>query len=521
MANPLHAQLEFPRLQGNAEKLRRDLGRILHPDRVSSQTPDRLSYGRDCNAKAVLWVRRGEVKYPPDVVAWPDNKSEVARVLAYANDRAIPVIPFGGGSGVCGGTWAVRGGIALDLKRMNQILKLDRELMKVRAQTGINGEILERALNAKGLTLGHFPSSIYVATLGGYLACRSAGQYSSLYGKIEDMVEGLEVILADGELVQIGGVKESPHLMDLKELFLGSEGTLGVITEATLRIHPQPKAESFLGFRFPNLEKAVHAAREIMQQDLKPCLIRLYDPLDSFIAASFPEEKASITEFLKKILNPVLKLARGLSLKLVLKNPHLLNQMVDLLPSQVLFLLGFQGESALVPGELRAAQDICQSLGGKSLGEKPGKYWLKHRYSISYKLSPLFDQGFFADTMEVATTWRNLLPLYHAIRKVIERHALVFAHFSHAYHEGCSIYFTFVGFSEQEEECETLYDRIWDEALRACIQHKGTISHHHGVGFLKGAYMKEEWGDAFHWLKKVKDKLDPKGILNPGKLGFS
>jgi alkyldihydroxyacetonephosphate synthase len=502
--------------------LGRDLQRILRPDQISFLSPDRLSYGRDSSSKSILWARSREIKYPPDAVVWPESAEEVARVLAFANARGIPVIPFGGGSGVCGGTWALRGGIALDLKRMDRIVKIDAAEMNVRVQSGINGEIFERELNRRGFTLGHFPSSIYVATVGGYLACRSAGQFSSQYGKIEDMVEAVEVVLADGEILRLGTVADSPGVLDAKELFVGSEGTLGVLTEATLKVHPQPETDSYLGFSFPTLEAGWEAIRGLLQAEVFPCVARLYDKLDSRIAASHRNQKAgvSIMKSLGGALHPLAHFVKDRSLKLALKRPRWLQRALDALPGDCLLILGFQGLKALVPAQAALAARICAEHQGKALGEGPGRHWLKNRYSVNYKLSPLFDEGYFADTMEVAATWKHLPKLYRAVREAIGEHALVMAHFSHAYPEGCSIYFTFIGHRESEEASEKLYDRIWREALAACVAAGGTISHHHGVGVLKAAFMPQEWGEAMAWLKKVKRRLDPANILNPGKLGF-
>lgn len=503
-----------------ANALQRDLAKLLRPDQVGGDGPDRLSYGRDANSKAILRAKHHIVKYPPDAVAWPESAAEVGRVLRYASERGIPVIPFGGGSGVCGGTWALRGGIALDLKRMDRILKIDTRGMSVRAQAGINGEIFERELNRRKLTLGHFPSSIYVATLGGYLACRSAGQFSSRYGKIEDMVEAVEVVLPDGSIVRLGDVRGHPGVFDGKELFVGSEGTLGVITEAALRVHPQPESDRYLGFTFPDLAAGWDAIRSVMQAGLQPCVARLYDELDTIIATSYKEKGDSAWAQILGALNPVFKLAKDQSLKLALKKPSWLQRALDFLPGSCLLILGFQGTEALVPAQAEAASRICAARGGKNLGEKPGRYWLKHRYSVSYKLSPLFDQGYFADTMEVATTWKNLPKLYESVRRALSRHVLVMAHFSHAYHEGCSIYFTFIGYRESREASEEIYDSAWRDALEACAGAGGTISHHHGVGVLKAGAMPREWGEAMSWLQGVKNKLDPVNVMNPGKLGF-
>lgn len=504
-------------------ELFKELSRILRPDQVSVSLPDRLSYGRDSCSKGILWVRDNQVQFPPQAIVWPESSQEVSKVLVYASSKGIPVIPFGGGSGVCGGTWALRGGISLDLKRLQRILKVDTARMTVRAQSGINGELLERELKRRNLTLGHFPSSIYVATLGGYLACRSAGQFSSLYGKIEDMVESMQVVLADGRIVELEDVAHCPGELDLKELFLGSEGTLGVVTEATLRLHPQPENETFLGFTFAKLDAGLEAIRKILQAGLRPAVVRLYDELDTKLFSSYKQEGAEpgVLDGLSRTLNPLLHWAKDASLKMALRRPAVLRQAMRLLPSQCMLILGFQGSVETTQAQVVQAREICVEGKAKDLGEGPGRYWLKHRYSVSYKLSPLFDAGLFADTMEVATTWDNLRRLYDGVREAISEHGLAMAHFSHAYPEGCSIYFTFLGYRDTEAASRELYDNIWARALRACVAAGGTITHHHGVGVLKAAYMKDEWGEAMAWLKRMKKKLDPKGILNPGKLGLS
>lgn len=517
------AKAYFEPLPGDPKMVSRlhGLERLLRPDQISFRWPDRLSYGRDSNSKATFWVRDGKVKYPPHAVVWPENTKEVSRIASFAQKNSLPLVPFGGGSGVCGGTWALKGGIALDLKRMDKILQVESRQMQVKVQTGINGEILERQLNRRNFTLGHFPSSLYAATLGGFLACRSAGQYSTQYGKIEDMVEGMEVVLANGKVVHLGQVRNRPRALDLKEVFLGSEGVLGILTQATLKVHPLPEEEFFFGFSFDRLENGIGAVRTMLQRGLKPALVRLYDPLDALLALSYQhEEKTFPINILSSGMRSVWGLAKDFSLKVALKNPPLLKKFVDLLPGPCLLILGFRGLSSLLPGRVHAAQKICEDHHGKALGEEPGKYWLKHRYSVSYKLSPIFDQGFVADTLETATTWDKLLPLYREVRKALSRHALVMAHFSHAYPEGCSIYFTFMGYQEDSDALETWYDKIWQDALAACLRHGGTISHHHGVGVLKAGFMREEWGEAFSWLCRLKKLLDPKGILNPGKLGL-
>jgi alkyldihydroxyacetonephosphate synthase len=519
-----HTFDHFPNkpLEAHEKKIEQGLRQVLRKDQISSRWPDRLSYGRDCNAKATLWVRQGKVKYPPQWIVWPESTAEVSKVLQFAGERNICVVPFGGGSGVCGGTWALGGGIVLDLKRMDRLIAVDGKAMTVEVETGINGEILERELNSRGYTLGHFPSSIYAATLGGYLACRSAGQFSSLYGKIEDMVEALEVVLPTGEIIRLGSVRNHPQYWDFKEIFVGSEGTLGVITRATLAVHPKPELKKFFAFQFGNLEKGLKAAREMMQAGLKPAVLRLYDPLDSLLATSYHGENSreGISKLFSDLLGSSLHTAGDLSLKMALKRPRWVNGFVDLLPPTYLLIVGFVGSKSGVKGKMRLADELCRRESGKPLGEGPGRHWYRHRYSVSYKLSPYFDKGYFADTMETATTWNQLHALYQGVRAALVQEALVFAHFSHAYPTGCSIYFTFLGYDREGEASERRYDRIWRKALDACLQYGGTISHHHGVGLLKAGHLRKEWGDSYEWLCKLKRTLDPGNQMNPGKMGF-
>jgi alkyldihydroxyacetonephosphate synthase len=519
-----HTFAHFPvrALEEKEKRTEKALRQILRKDQISSRWPDRLSYGRDCNSKATLWVRQGKVKYPPQWIVWPETSAEVSAVLKFAREKNLPVVPFGGGSGVCGGTWALGGGIVLDVKRMDRLLALDGKAMTIEVETGINGEILERELGSRGYTLGHFPSSIYAATLGGYLACRSAGQFSSLYGKIEDMVQGLEVVLPTGEIIRLDSVRNRPRTWDFKEIFLGSEGTLGVITKATLAIHPKPEVKNFFAFQFRNLERGITAAREIMQSGLRPAVLRVYDPLDSLLATSYKGEnpREGIPKILSELWGSQFHTAGNLSLKLALRRPRWINSLVDLLPSSSMLIVGFVGSKASVKEKMEFCESLCKKGSGKSLGEEMGRYWYEHRYSVSYKLSPYFDQGFFADTMETATTWNQLIPLYHGVRNALVRDALVFAHFSHAYPTGCSIYFSFLAYDREGEASERRYDEIWRKALDACLQYGGTLSHHHGIGVLKASHLRKEWGEAFEWLCKLKRSLDPENLMNPGKLGF-
>src|SRR5438105_2801695 len=235
---------------------------------ASCEPADLWAMSRDCWPRSLLWTKAGIAPHPPDLVAWPNDVEQVAALVKFAAERQVAVVPFGAGSGVCGGTVPVRGGIALDLKRLTQPLRIDLPARVVEAGAGLNGQRLEELLNDKGATLGHFPSSIYCSTVGGWLAARSAGQLSSRYGKIEDMVLSVEAIDGTGALLHtLDGPSAGP---DLTQLIVGSEGTLAVITSARLRIWPRPRARWLRGVKFPSVQRGMRALQEVMRSGLRP-----------------------------------------------------------------------------------------------------------------------------------------------------------------------------------------------------------------------------------------------------------
>jgi len=506
----------------------RDLLGVLPAERLSQGAADRLIYSRDMWPKSLLSVRDNKPSvHPPDYVVWPESTEEVSRIIQLAGRHGVPVVPYGGGSGVCGGAMATGGGIVVDLKRMNATLRIDIDDHLATFQTGINGQLLEDQLNLRGLTLGHFPASIYCSTLGGWLAARSAGQLSSRYGKIEDMVHGLEVVLGDGRVVQC----HTGHTPDLIPLLVGSEGTLGVITEATMRVHPLAEYRLFRAYEFPRIAAGCEAMRRVMQRGLRPAVVRLYDEMDTLMArpsGGRPGKKPGLLDTITQLV-PRVGDALGGDLKqsllrAALSRAGMVNRVVESLVPRLsggcLAILGFEGEQMLVEAEAALCHAEYQAAGGKDLGEGPGMAWYKHRYAVSYKMSPIFASGGFVDTMEVACTWDRLMDLYQEVRKALGPLAVVLAHFSHAYPQGCSIYFTFAASAEGRVKSDSLYDEIWRTGLSAVVKSGGTISHHHGVGQSKAAFMQEEHGAAMSVYRKLKIVMDPAGILNPGKMGL-
>lgn len=484
----------------------------LGKERVAVDPASRLLYARDLMSGGLLEEKARHQPHLPHAVCRPASVAHIRGILAVARRHGVPVIPFGAGSGVSGGTNPVRGGIMLDLKSFTRLGPIEERdgRFYVTAESGILGQHLERDLNARGFTLGHFPSSILCATVGGYLACRSAGQLSSKYGKIEDMTDAVEVVLASGEVVPFGGrLKKLPGLKP-EDVFIGSEGCLGVFTRARFRVFPLPPATLYRGLSFRRVEDALAVVRQIMQSGLRPAVVRLYDPVDSLLLKhGYKKKKRSKTGGRADWHYPLL-----------LSRPAFVQKLIERASSEALLILGFEGEAELARQMERQALRHAAILRAKDLGPGPGEHWRDHRYSVSFKMPRLFTNGCFVDTIETATTWDNLQALYDGMRQALMRRVFVLAHFSHAYPEGCSIYFTVVGKCRDPEEDLRTYGEIWSDAMETCLGLGATISHHHGIGLLKAKYLPRELGGAMPLFREIKKKLDPWNILNPGKMGL-
>jgi len=416
------------------------------------------------------WAMAASVARIPDAVARPATTPEVAAVLALCSQAGVPVTPAGAGSGVCGGSMPVHGGVVLDLRGLAGITSVDDRSLLADVGAGTRGDLLEAALRADhGLTLGHRPQSIAISTVGGWLACRSAGQYSTRYGKIEDMVVGLEVALADGEVIRTGGAPRAATGPDLTQLFVGSEGTLGVITGARLRLHPAPAAERRAAWEFDSFAAGVDACRRIMRRGATPAVLRLYDEAES--QRSFDRA------------------------------------------ANVLVVLD-EGDALLVDAVLAVVAEEC--AGAAELGTDPVDRWMATR-DDTYDTAALARQGIVGDTMEVAAPWSMLVALYEGVKAAVggvPGTVWTSGHLSHAYADGACVYVTIAG------NGGAWYVPAWDAAAGAVLAHGGALSHHHGIGLAKARFLPAALGGGHQVLVDLKRMLDPTGVLNPGKLGL-
>jgi alkyldihydroxyacetonephosphate synthase len=444
---------------------------------VDTSAEARAGAGRDWWPLSVGWAASGMVAALPAAVARPGSASEVAAVLSACNDARIPVTPVAGRSGVVGGSVPVFGGVSLDLTGLAGIVAVDDTDLLVTVLPGTWGDDAERELRtAFGLTLGHWPQSIGISTVGGWVACRGAGQYSTRYGKSEDRDTGRAGARAHGRLIRTGsGAPRAATGPDLTGVFVGSEGTLGVITEVRLRARPVPPAESRSAWGFDDFAGGLDVCRRILRRGATPAVLRLYDAVES--ARHF-----------------------------------------DGAATNALIVLD-EGDPVVVEATMRIVAEECGRAA--RLDDALVSHWLDRRNQVP-SLASLAAAGIVADTIEIAAGWRVLPTLYcDAVAAVaaIDTTIVASGHQSHAYPDGACVYFSFAG--RPGDDPEGYYRRVWDTVMAVTRRHGGAISHHHGIGINRGRHLAGAWGPAFDTLTAVKAALDPHGILNPGKLGLA
>ena len=467
--------------------IKNELLDIVGYEDVTVREAERLAYSMDFYLVPQMWIDRHQTLQKPDFIVFPESAAEVARIHKLATRHGIPVIPYGGGTGSQGGVVPLYGGIIIDMKKMDQIVKIDEASLTVTAQPGINGQHLEWALNKKGFTLAHYPASEYGATLGGYVAARGSGTLSTKYGKAEDMVVTMEVVLASGEIIRSLPVPNHACGPGFLQLFVGSEGTLGTITEVTMRLDPIPEVRRFNSYIFEDVRQGLEAGRRIMTQRLHPCVIRLYD-------------SSSSERVVKRVL--------------------------DLDMKGAFMVVGSDGDQRFVDLEMQIIHEICTELEGKELGPEPGEHWWKHRYDFYFPPHSLMLPEMFG-TVETTSTYDKIYNIFKAKQRVItedfkEWGTDYMAHFSHWFPWGVMVYDRFLIAKPPRDPHEALqlHTEIWGKAARASLEHGGVLNDHHGIGFKLGWLMEEQYGNAWPMMQGIKDTLDPAGIMNPGKLGF-
>jgi alkyldihydroxyacetonephosphate synthase len=458
------------------------LSSALGEGAVITAAADLDAYTADTYWPALHAKAAGTPLARPDVVVRPRTEEDVATVVAIAHELRVPAVPWGGGSGTQGAALATRGGIQIDLRSLDEVLEVDEVSMTVTVQAGKNGRELEAELNERGLMLPHYPASVEWATVGGYIAARGSGVLSTRYGKIEDLVLSIRVATPATGLMETLEVPRHAMGPELTQLFIGSEGTLGVITRATLQIVPMPEVRRFAAVAFPTVSAGIGAIRRALQAGHRPSVVRMYD------------EEATRLAFAPVVGEDL---------------------------SGVYTVLAFEGETA--EAEERRTIELAREAGAQILDPALGQRWWDRRYDFYH---PPHNPELPAiwGTLDVVATYARIEAVYEALRTAVREPyrdvgLQLRMHFSHWYPWGTMIYGRFV-VPDGGDDALALHDRIWEDGMTAALDAGAVINDHHGVGIKLGPYMRRQHGAALDAIQRIKAALDPHGVMNPGKLGL-
>ncbi len=485
-----------------SEAARSALADAVGVDALSEADDERLAHAGGFSYLDLVDRRDGDSALP-DAIVRPASSDDVAQLLAACVAHDVAVVPFGGGTSVVGGVRPERGPhsavIAAAFDRMAELVDVDNVNMTATVGPGMTGPTLERLLGARGLTLGHFPQSWERASIGGYVATRSAGQASSGYGRSDDMVEALRVMTPQGEMV-LGRAPGSAAGPDLRQLFIGSEGAFGIITEVTLRVRSQPQERRYEGVMFPSYELGLEAFREIAARRTQPDVMRLSDPQETSSTLAMGTDGA-----VAAVLDGYLKLRRA--------------------ANGALAIFGWEGTRTQVGARRDETWRVIRAHKGVALGQRVGSSWEHARFSGPYLRDVLMDEGYLVETLETAIRWRDLPALRESVTNALKESLhddgpgpFVMSHLSHVYETGGSLYITVVARRDAGNSREQ-WLAAKAAACDAIVASGATITHHHAVGRDHAPWLKDEIGQTgIDLLHVVKTQLDPDGILNPGVL---
>jgi alkyldihydroxyacetonephosphate synthase len=481
--------------------------KLLGKERVFQCKKERIIHTFGKSYKDSLKIRSNKIDIAPDLVIYPESEEEIKSIFLIAKTYQIAIVPFGGGTSVVGGLDAKPGQnkyvLSLDLTRLNKIIKIDKQSRTALIEAGKFGPEIEEELKQAGLTLGHYPQSFEFSTLGGWIAARSSGQNSILFGGIESLVIALKMVSPNGEVHTI----HSPRMAtgpDFKEIILGSEGSLGVITKALVKISPIPERQEYNMYVFKNFQEAKNAAKDITQNKIPVAMIRVSneDETEAFFAMG-KSKKTFLSDFFSKIIKKYMRIKNI--------DPKCCSTM----------LVGFEGNENDILINKEKITKLFSNYSQLSLGTKPGKKWLKDRFFLPYIRDEFMDNDLLIDTLETSTTWNRLDELYKLIKKAIHDSidtdkVIIYTHLSHFYNSGASLYVTIVALQNTENPI-LQWQNMKEKVNKTLKEFNAPISHHHGVGI--------DHKDGIHWsnseqllMQNLKDQFDPNGIMNPGKL---
>ena len=459
------------------------LASVLSLGTLSTDRDHIFALSQDSSFRSQKLSQEGKSWGLADAIVTPTDESDIVAVMKWATANKVPVVVRGPGSGVSGAGIPTAGGILLDVRHFNQVLDFNEISGHVTVQGSIILKDLDEYLRRRGFTVGHYPQSFSLAGVAGSISLRGSGTFSSLYGNVEDIVAELRVVLPTGEIYESHYSPRSSTGPDLRQLFIGAEGTLGVITQVTLKTYREPEARSFSSYAFTTFLDALDTIQQTLWLGINPAVARIYDPVEGAAKhAQFTTES----------------------------------------DDEWLLVLLFEGATEVVAAQQARVAELAMANGARDLGPEPAITWEEKRFDVSWFTDQVDTAGGLAESVEVAATWDKIQDVWESMREAaLVQMDTVMGHVSHVYRDGASLYVIASGFKADNEEALAAYSDHWKRLSEAAIKAGAVICHHHSVGLERQPWLREGIGtNAGPILDAIKADLDPAGIMNPGKLGF-
>jgi alkyldihydroxyacetonephosphate synthase len=506
---PSFADLKVPKSNAKAAFVK-TLSGIVGVEHVSTDDMVRVIHTYGKSLRDLVRIRNNWIERSPDVVVYPADEAEVQAVVDAAVKADAVIIPFGGGSNIASSLEPLpsekRTVVSLDTGRLNQLLDIDEESGLARIQAGAQGPDLEAQLNARGWTIGHFPDSFTHSTLGGWVATRSSGMQSDKYGDIADIARGMRVVRPGGVLV-LRPLPSTSSGPSVREMILGSEGRLGVVTEVTVQVHRQPAKRDVYAYFFPNWTAGIAAMQEIAESDAAPSITRISDAPETGFSLATSKNRTGFDKFLAGTVLPSIMKSKGWTLEDI-----------------CLSFIGFEGSVPHAKRQKKLVDAIVKKHGGMGVGTGPGILYDQKKFDTPYLRDFLLDRGAAGDVSETAAPWSKLIGLHAAVREAAQRaydeigiKGWIMSHLSHSYHSGACLYFTFAFVFGDDPIGE--YNVVKSAIQQAFVDNGGTISHHHGVGLEHSPWIEQDISvEGVAVMRALLEGADPANTFNPGKV---
>ncbi|MCU1440665.1 MAG: FAD/FMN-dependent dehydrogenase [Rhodoglobus sp.] len=506
---PSFAELQVPKSNAKAA-FTKALAAIVGDENVTTDDMVRVIHTYGKSLRDLVRIRSNAIKRSPDVVVYPADEAQVQAIVDAAVGANAVVIPFGGGSNIGGSLEPIptekRTIVSLDLGRLRKVIDIDADAGLARIEAGAQGPDLEKQLNDQGWTIGHFPDSFTHSTVGGWVATRSSGMQSDKYGDIADIARGMRVVRPGGVLV-LRPLPSTSSGPSVREMILGSEGRLGVITEVTVQVHRSPKKRDVYAYFFPNWKAGIAAMQAISESDATPSITRVSDARETGFSLATAKNRKGLDKFLAGTVLPGLMKRKGWNLEEI-----------------CLSFIGYEGGEAHAKRQKKLVDAIVKKHGGMGVGKGPGILYDQKKFDTPYLRDFLLDMGAAGDVSETAAPWSKLVSLhenaYAAAQKAYDGIGVkgwIMSHLSHSYHSGACLYFTFAFVFDKEPLSE--YDKVKSAIQQSFVDSDGTISHHHGVGLEHSPWLTQDISaEGVKIMTGLFESADPDGTFNPGKV---